>query len=76
MNMEEFIYLEETKIELGARLHTLRMAAGIAIEELGSIINISPKTIDSLEIGRGSIDLPALAALASFYDKKIAINIE
>ncbi len=68
--------LDEVLIELGAQLHTLRIATGLKIEELGSIAKIEPSIIDGLEIGRGELDFNALVGLAKFYDKKLHISLD
>lgn len=62
--------MKSTKELLGARIKELRKTRGMSQEELSEKVNIDPKHLSRIEVGRGFPSLDTLEKLAD------ALNVE
>ena len=56
--------MKSTKILLGARIKELRKRAGMSQEQLAEKIDVDPKHLSRIEVGRGYPSLDALENIA------------
>lgn len=61
-----------TREYMAKKLHEFRLAKGYSVDEVGSAIGKSGKTISAWEVGRGQPDADKLVELRSLYGVRIA----
>lgn len=57
--------MKSTKILLGARIKELRKSRAMSQEQLAELINVDPKHLSRIEVGRGYPSLDALENIAN-----------
>ncbi len=70
------VKVRETRRQVGANIHTLRLRRGLTLEKLSRLARLAPDTIDRLEMGKGEIGLEHLARLSGALDADIAVLLE
>jgi len=61
-----------TREYMAKKLHEFRIAKGYSVDEVGSVIGKSGKTISAWEVGRGQPDADKLVELCGLYGVRIA----